>query len=380
MIKLYDENSYLSEFKATVTGCEPCRDGFRITLDQTAFFPTAGGQDSDTGTIDGEPVINVEIENDIIYHTVKKPLAIGAAVKGKIDWKVRFRKMQHHSAEHIVSGLAHTLLGAENVGFHLSDKEVTIDYDRVLSAEEILMLERAANEAVQKNIEITAVYPTDEELEKINYRSKLELTENIRIVTIDGVDVCACCAPHVKSTGEIGVIKLKDVMHHRGGVRMRMICGNDALFDYENKYENALRISNLLSSKQEEIADSVERIISEFAEQKQKNAQLIKQLMVLKAEKIPDSDQSVCIFEDDIDADGMRILANEGKAKCKTIAVLCGNDKAGYSYVIASKKENLREKARDINSALGGRGGGREDMIQGFFGSTREEIERYFMN
>lgn len=380
MIKLYDKDSYISEFEATVTECCECSGGFKIVLDKTAFFPTAGGQDCDTGTINGETVINVEIEDDVIYHMVNKPIEAGTVVTAKIDWQVRFRKMQHHSAEHIVSGLAHTLLQAENVGFHLSDKEVTIDYDRVLSGEDVLMLERAANAAVQQNIGITAVYPTDEELEKINYRSKLELTENIRIVTIDEVDVCACCAPHVKSTGEIGVIKLKDVMHHRGGVRMRMICGNDALFDYENKCENALRISNLLSSKQEEIADSVERVVSELSEQKQKNAQLMKQLMTLKAEKIPESNQNFCIFEDDLDADGMRLLANEGKMKCRTVIVLSGNDKAGYNYVIASEKENLREKSREINSALGGRGGGREDMIQGFFGSTREEIERYFMN
>lgn len=379
MIKLYDENSYLTEFTAIVTGCEQVKDGFKITLDKTAFFPTAGGQDCDTGTLNADDVIRVEIENDEIYHIMKVNLEVGSTVVGKIDWNVRFRKMQHHSAEHIVSGIAHTMLGAKNVGFHLSDKEVTIDYDKMLSSEEILRLEREANAAVQKNIEITAAYPSDEELESIAYRSKLELTENVRIVTIPGIDVCACCAPHVKSTGEIGVIKLKDVMHHRGGVRMRMICGNDALYDYESKCENALKISNLLSAKQEEIAESVERIANELSEMKQKNAALSKQLALFKAKEIPQTDGNYCIFETDSDADSMRLIANEGKTKCNVVIVLSGNDKMGYSYIIASEKVNLREKTKEFNTALNGRGGGREDMVQGFFGSTRADIEKYFL-
>lgn len=378
MIKLYDEDSYINEFWASVTSCEKREDGYAVALDKTAFFPTAGGQDCDTGTIDGEMVLRVEIENDMILHILEKPIEEGKRVFGKIDWSLRLRKMQHHSAEHIVSGLAHALFGAENVGFHLGDKEVTIDYDKVLTPDEVLKLETAANEAVRKNIEITAVYPTDEKLQKIDYRSKLELTENVRIVTIPQVDICACCAPHVKSTGEIGVIKLKDLMHHRGGVRLRMICASDALSDYQNKAENALRISNLLSAKQEEIADSVERVIAENSDLKQKIAAISKQLATLKAEEIPETTGNICVFEDGLDTDGLRILANEGKKKCKVFAVLSGNNKSGYNYIIASDSVNLREVAKDANAKLSGRGGGREDMIQGFFGATKEEIEDFF--
>ncbi len=380
MIKLYDEDSYIKEFLGVVTACEKKDSGFYVTLDKTAFFPTAGGQDCDTGTIDGERVLSVGIENDEVFHILKNPVDVGKTVLGKIDWDARFRKMQHHSAEHIVSGFAHTLFAAENVGFHLSDKEVTIDYDKVLSFEDVLRLEFAANEAIWKNIRITAQYPDDDELKKIEYRSKLELTENVRIVTIDGIDTCACCAPHLHTTGEIGIIKLKDLMHHRGGVRLRMICGADALLDYQNKYENALRISNLLSAKQDEIADSTERIMTELTDVKQKNAALSKKLAAQKAETIPCSDGNICVFEDDLDIDGIRHLANEGKKKCSIFAVLSGNNKSGYSYIIASEKVNLREVAKDANQSLSGRGGGREDMIQGFFKAEKSEIIKYFAN
>lgn len=379
MIKLYDRDAYIKKFNATVVSCEKLDFGYKILLDRTAFFPTAGGQEFDTGTINSEPVLDVFEENKNIYHILEKPMEVGTEVVGEIDWDVRFRKMQHHSAEHIVSGLAHTLLGYENVGFHLSDKEVTIDYDKVMTPDELLFLERKANEAIWKNIPITAVYPPEEELSKIPYRSKLELTEDVRIVTIDGIDICACCAPHVKNTGEIGVIKLFGLMHHRGGVRLSMICGPDALYDYEEKAENALLISNLLSAKQSEIFDATNRIYQDLAEKKQKIATLSKQLALQKAELLCETSGNLCVF-DDLDTDAMRTLANEGKKKCSIFAILSGNDEDGYSFIIASEKVNLRDCAKDITSALSGRGGGSADMIQGTFRATKTQIENFFEN
>ncbi len=379
MIKLYDKDSYIKEFNAEVVSCEKTADGYRVLLDQTAFFPTAGGQDCDSGTLGGERVLRVEIEDEKVYHILEKPIEVASPVEGKIDWDARFRKMQHHTAEHIVSGLAHTLLGAENVGFHLSDTEVTIDYNIELSSEEVLQLERAANRAVWQNVAVTAVYPAEEELAKIKYRAKLDLTENVRIVTIDGIDTCACCAPHLKSTGEIGVIKLKDVMRHRGGVRMRMICGLDALCDYEEKCESVLKISNLMSARQSEVAEATERIMAELSEQKQKNAALSKSLAMQKAEQLPKTDANICIFENDLDADALRTLANVGKMRCGGVFVVCsGSDEAGYSYIIAAQNQELGDKVREINAALSGRGGGRGDMVQGRFSAKRAEIEKYF--
>ena len=188
MIKLYDINSYTWEFSAIVVSCEKTDKGYKILCDQTAFFPTAGGQDCDTGTLAGQKVLDVIIENDEVFHFVEKPIEVGAKVEGKIDFPVRLRKMQHHSAEHIVSGVANRLFGVSNVGFHLGDTDVTIDYDGVLTTENIKEIEVLANKAVCDNLKITAWYPNNAELEKISYRSKLELTENVRIVEICGID------------------------------------------------------------------------------------------------------------------------------------------------------------------------------------------------
>lgn len=381
MIKLYDIDSYIKEFAATVTSCQQDNNGnYRIVLDQTAFFPTAGGQTCDTGVIDGQAVLDVIAEGETVIHILKNPIAQGTAVKCRIDWDVRFRKMQHHSAEHIVSGLAHTVFGFKNVGFHLSDKEVTIDYDRELTESQLLLLEQKANEAVWDNLEIDTRYPDPADLSNIPYRAKLDLTENVRIVTIPGIDICACCAPHVKRTGEIGVIRLKDMMRHRGGVRIRMICGRDALSDYEEKAKSVLAISNLLSAKQEEVAEATENLLSQIADKNRKIAELSKSLALLKAEHIRETTENICILEENDDVETLRLLANLLKKKTtKICCVLSGNDASGYSYIIASETINLREIAKEINSALQGRGGGREDMIQGSFSATFEEIEKYFI-
>ena len=380
MIKLYDTDSYINEFNANVISCEKNSDNsYRIILDQTAFFPTAGGQTCDTGVIGNERVLDVIIENEIIIHITENPIDVGETVNCRIDWDARFRKMQHHSAEHIVSGIATRIFECNNVGFHLSDKEVTIDYDKEFTESDLLLLEQKANEAIWNNLEIDARYPDDDELAKIPYRAKLDLTENVRIVTILGIDICACCAPHVKRTGEIGVIKLRDMMRHRGGVRIRMICGADAFSDYQEKAKSVLKISNLLSARQEEVADSTENLLSQIADKNRKIAELSKELAILKAESVPETNGNIVIFEDGADAETLRLLANLLKKKTPKLAcVLSGNADRGYSYIIASEKVNLREISKDINSALSGRGGGREDMIQGSFGATKKEIEKFF--
>lgn len=378
MIKLYDEDSYITEFSAEVTECEKADRLWKTALSQTAFFPNAGGQECDGGTLDGQQVLAVEIENDIVYHFVERKIEPGKTVSGRIDFKKRFRNMQHHTAEHIVSGVVHSLFGYDNVGFHLSSKEVTMDYNGVLSAEDILKAERLANEAVYKNISVKAEYPPEDRLAEMEYRSKLELTENVRIVTIEGVDVCACCAPHVAHTGEIGLIKLKDAIHYKGGMRIRMICGADALHDYNIKQGNAVRISNMLSAKQDEIADGVERIISENDLLKQKNSQLSKKLAAERAERLCATDSNICVFEEDADSDALRFFVNEGKKKCRIFVACTGNEKNGYAYIIGSSRVNLRECAKEINSALCGRGGGSEDMIRGFFKCGRCGIEKFF--
>ena len=171
--------------------------------------------------------------------------------------------MQNHSGEHIVSGIVNSLYGYDNVGFHMEEDYVTIDFNGELTREQLDEIEDKVNFAIYKNYNINCWFPSEAELSKLDYRSKLELTENIRLVSIENTDLCACCAPHVKNTGEVGIVKILDFKRHRGGIRLVMKAGFKALLDYREKYKSVYDISNILSAKQPEIFNAVERVYNE---------------------------------------------------------------------------------------------------------------------
>ncbi len=376
MIKLYYEDSYIHSFTASVERCVPHKDGYLILLDKTAFFMTAGGQECDSGTLDGQKVLSVILENDEVYHLVKNPIEVGKQVSGELDWEERFRKMQHHSAEHIVSGIAFSHFGLNNVGFHLDKDGVTIDYDAELTENQLLELERLANEAVWKNLEISASYPTEKELESINYRSKTDILGRIRIVTIDGIDVCACCAPHLKRTGEAGIIKFTETMRHRGGIRIKMICAKDALCDYSEKQKSVYGISAMLSVPQNEVLKAVSKLKNELETANREKNGILKRLALAQAQNIPETDGNFYIFSDITEKNALRIIANEGKIRIGGIfAVFAGDDGIGYSYIVTAKS-GAADFAKALNSELSGKGGGKDDMAEGRILASKDKIER----
>ena len=272
--KLYYEDAYLHDFTAVVTACEAGKNGFLIELDRTAFFPEGGGQPADTGRV-GEAVIrDVHEKEGRILHYADHTLPVGERVSCAIDFEQRRRRMQNHSGEHVFSGTVHRLYGLNNVGFHMGAECMTIDFDGELSEAELTAAESAANEALREDLAVRVFYPSPEELAALEYRSKKELTGQVRLVEIPGVDLCACCAPHVRRTGEIGVIKLLSAERHRGGVRLELLCGLDALDDYRRRQEETGAVSRLLSVPREQIAAAVERQLEQQAKQKERIAAL----------------------------------------------------------------------------------------------------------
>ncbi len=376
--KLYYIDAYVSEFEATVLGCTEENGCFSIRLDRTAFFPNEGGQDADTGTLDGIPVMNVIERDGEIFHIAEEPLPVGAVVRGKIDFPARYEKMKCHTAEHILCGIMHRLWGAENVGFHLTDEGVTFDVDVVLSREQLDLVEDMANEIIAKNVAISAYFPTSEELSSLDYRSKLELSENVRLVSIPDCDICACCAPHVSRSGEIGLIKMLDFFKHRGGTRIFMLAGKRALLDYRSRYAIARRISALTSTPQDSIAKAVEQMILENEAEKNKNVALLKRIAGLEADKIGVTDGNAVYVFDGFGIDELREVANTSTSRVGGILVLLSGADENYKYVISSSSVDLRRASRDINSALNGKGGGRPEMIQGSFYTSLDNIKKYF--
>ena len=364
-LRLYYQDAYINEFDATVLSCASVKNGYAVILDKTAFFPEGGGQKGDVGLINGLFVSDVQEVDGEIYHYTSEPLIEGSSVSCSIDWDKRFLRMQNHSGEHIVSGIVHSLFGYDNVGFHMEEGSVTVDFNGELTREQLDLVENKANEAVYANYKINSFFPAVEELGSYDYRSKLELTENVRLVEIENIDLCACCAPHVGRTGEIGIIKILDFMRHRGGVRLIMKSGADALVDYREKYRNVYEISGLLSAKQESVAEYVKRLIDETDSLKRQFYQFRLSVAQRDKESLKYTNDISYIITDGYDADMMREVANHGAKKTALCIVFSGNDESGYSYIACSLSYDMKRVAALINKTLNGRGGGRDTMIQG---------------
>lgn len=378
--RLFDADSHLRRFTARVISCESAGELWRVELDRTAFFPAGGGQAGDVGMLDGAAVRDTVIEDGRIFHIADRALPIGGEVSGELDWETRFRRMQNHSGEHIVSGLVHRAYGYENVGFHMSAGEMTVDFSGELSFARLREIELAANRVVAENRAVRAEYPDAETLAKTDYRSKLELTENVRLVTIEGADVCACCAPHVNTTGEVGLIKILACERHRGGVRVHLVCGMDALEEVNRRLDANSAVSNALSAPPAETAAAVERLLTERDELKQEIWLMKKQRLEGLIAALEDGKKNLCLFAPELDTDSLRALVNAGVEKCSGICAAFSGTDGDWKYIIGSRGADLRAMSREINAAIAGRGGGRPEMIQGSAKADRETIQAYFEN
>ena len=376
--KLYYADPFLTDFTATVLDCQPGKNGYLVTLDRTAFYPEGGGQPADHGVLDRAAVTDVHEKNGVILHNVDRAVEIGKTVTGAIDWERRFDHMQQHSGEHMISGLLHSHFGLENVGFHLSDREVTLDMNGEVSLEQLRLIEQEANTYVWKNLPVNISWPTAEELASLNYRSKLALTENVRIVEIPDVDLCACCAPHVDTTGQIGLIKIVNVQSHRGGVRINILCGDRALADYTEKQDSVWAISSLLSAKQPEVAAAVARAKDESRLQKERANALQAELLNVQMDALPSPEEvhHVLLFVGELDAIALRNAVNTLTGKYSGYCgIFAGDDTNGYRFIVGSASCNCQELADRMRRELSAKGGGSAPMIQGNVTATADTLQ-----
>ncbi len=374
--KLYEKDAYIKEFDASVLDCVAEDGFFKTVLDKTAFFYEGGGQASDTGFLNGIKVFDVQMQNGIIYHYTEKPLEIGLKLKGVIDFERRFSFMQNHTGEHIVSGTAHRLFGVDNVGFHLGEDFVTLDFNRELTREQLNEIEYISNQKVWANLPVRAYYPDEKELKNTYYRSKKEIEGAVRLVDIKDTDICACCAPHVKNTGEIGIIKLLDTEKMRGGIRIVLKCGGFALNDYCNKYENVAEISALLSAKQENSAQAVNLLNEKLTSERQKNSELKRKISQLVTDFADTSEN--CVFLDGADIKDLQLAADKLYKKFGGIRAAFSGSENNYSFAICADSDKLSEFFKDFKSHFEVKGGGRNSMVQGSVTADRENIKLFF--
>ena len=366
-------------FQAAVLDCQPRKKkGYEVILDKTAFYPEGGGQPGDRGTLGGVHVTDTQERGGDIIHLTDAPLEVGAQVTGTLDWNWRFSLMQNHSGEHIVSGIIHRRTGGNNVGFHMGNDAIIIDFDKELAPELLQEVEQEANEIVWKNLPVQITYPSPEELEALDYRSKKALAGQVRIVTFPQADVCACCGTHVVRTGEIGVIKILSVQKFKEGSRVEMLCGSRALTYLRDVFEQNHRISVALSAKPLKTADAVERLKADKEQTDYRLNGLEQTLFQQKAEALTGAGD-VILFEKSMAPDSVRKLSVAVMETCGgRCGVFSGDDESGYKYAIGQMEGDLRSWVKMLNQALQGRGGGKGSFVQGSVQAKRAEIQAFW--
>lgn len=375
--KLFYINPMRRSFDAVVQACAPAAQGFAVRLDRTAFYPEGGGQPGDTGTLNGVPVRDTQADADGILHLTDAPLAVGSPVHGVLDWARRFRHMQCHTGEHILSGLAHTLYGCSNVGFHLGADTVTVDFDVPLSAAQVAALERQANEALWADVPTEISHPDADTRAQLDYRSKKALTGDVRIVCTGGVDVCACCGLHVPRSGMVGLIKVTGRAVHRDGVRLTLRIGPDALADYDETCTAVSAISHTLSAKPDAVAQAVSRMDAALAAAKSAQIALYEKYFRARIAALPAGRPVCALFESGLTPVETRQCAALLAGHAPLGAAFSQNAGGGFQYALCSASIDVRPYCRQLNEQLNGRGGGKPAVAQGACHASRAEIEAF---
>ena len=376
--RLYYEDVYKKEFTAKVLECREEKKGFQILLDESAFYPEGGVQPSDTGFLNDVKVTEVHEKEGELLHYTEEAIQPGTEVRGKIHWARRFDLMQQHSGEHMVSGLVHEKYGYDNVGFHMGSDVITIDFSGILSEEQMAEIEEQVNLKIWEDTPVEIFYPSREELDTLDYRSKKELTGQVRIVRFPGADTCACCGTHVTHTGEIGMVKLLSVVRFREGVRMEMISGKRVL-DYLNMVnEQNHQISVKLSAKMDKTAQAVDRLWEENFALKGRIHSMEEEMFSSEAKKW-EGHGSVLLFKEGLEADSVRKLTDAVMQTCEgCCAVFSKNPDGSYKYAMGEINGDLRQFTKEMNAALNGRGGGKPFFVQGSVQADEEKIRKFF--
>ena len=376
--KLYYEDCHLQEFTAVVTACRETEKGFWVSLDATAFYPEGGGQPCDLGILADAKVLDVQEEGETVVHLCSKALPVGQSVNGSILWSRRFDLMQQHTGEHIVSGIVHSLFGCHNVGFHMGSDVITIDFDTVIPQEKLPEIEQLANEAVMKNLPVVCSYPEPEALQTIPYRSKKQLPWPVRIVEIPGIDICACCGVHTKTTGEIGFIKLLSCVKFHQGVRIEMVCGTRACAFMAEIYEQNRLVSQAFSAKLLETGSAAARMNEALAAEKYRATGLEKQLFRWISKSYVNYGD-VVHFAENLSSSAVRELAEQIAGVCGGMAAVFSQNSDGSLFMsLVNKTGSVAETGKALLGAFGGKGGGRDGFFQGSITATKEAICAFF--
>ncbi len=375
--KLYYQDAYATTFTARVLACTELDGTYRVILDRTLFYPEGGGQPADQGTLGAAQVLDVHERGEDILHTTDKPLEVGAKVAGEIDWARRFDLMQNHSGEHILSGVICAKYGCDNIGFHMGKESITIDLNTKIPTEDLSELEEKANEAIWQNVPVGVRYPSREELQAMEYRSKKELEGQVRIVNVGAYDCCACCGTHVRFAGEIGQIKIIGAQNYKGGTRLELLCGTRALRDYRRKNEDIAEIGRSFSVPTEKAAGAVKNLLAERDGLLQTLHQFKWEMFHQKAEQAADA-ENILFFADGLEHKDLTHFADLLLKKGAQRTAVFSDTGAGYAFVLLSAVGDARAIVDEMRALFDCKGGGKNDAAQGRVTAEKKALRAFF--
>ena len=379
--RLYYDNAYLTEFDAYVTTCNRCEGGYQVTLDQSAFYPTSGGQPYDLGTLGSARILDVEVdEAGDVLHKVGEPLAVGSLVHGSIQWARRFDHMCQHCADHMIAGVLHRLFHAVTIGLHISADISTIDVSfpdgrTALSEDEISTVEDIINAQIREDLPVHCFFPTEEELSRLPLRKEPTVKTHIRVVGIghenDIVEMVACGGTHPSTTGQIGLIKIIDTAPARGKMRISFLAGERAYNNYRSTYNNVHAAAALFSTRPEELSRCIKKLQESFADKERRISLLQKELRAVRLPELlalalpvsGDAKLIKAVLPEN--TENLRELASELVAQ-ENIIVLLANENGDLVFARSKNvSRHMGQLLSDSARKTGGKGGGRPDFAQG---------------
>ena len=413
---------------------------FLLRLSEEPFYPVGGGQAPDKGTIDGAELLFAEnVEDEYIVHLLAKEIPEGTEVLCKVDYAYRRRQSENHSGEHIFAGLISSRFGYSNVGFHMEltaeNPHVTVDFNGELSEEVLSELELAVNAVIRRNLPVEEKYVEEQESEEqeskeqesggsnsekssekltgeelpigsleqgkktIEFRQKKALSGAIRVVSIPGVDSCACCGTHVKRTGEIGLFKLLSFERHRGGTRVFLLSGELAFLDTQKKEKLLFKLSRKLSTDYQSISERVDKLKEQTEEERGRRIALSLQAVELLGNRYK-KEQFIQKRADftgkSFRGEGLEYYGNKNLAvfhfpdfemillnkACESLKSYVDTDFFCFSrrgeqewQFAGAGQAGFLERFKKWKEEGHFSGGGKEEMLQGRFRGSREELK-----
>ncbi len=374
--RLYFDDAYLTHFQARVVERLTWHGRPAVVLDRTAFYPEGGGQPADHGTLNGVPVVDVQVrpEDRAVVHVLAAPLDADD-VEGRVDWPRRFDHMQQHTAQHILSQAFLRVAEAETVGFHLGREVVTIDLDRHdLSEEDLQRAEDLANRVVDENRPVTARFVDDATLARLNVRRPVRVTGPVRIVEVADFDRVPCGGTHVRATAEVGLIAILRAERYKGGTRVTFVAGQRARRDYRQRRLLLTQVGRLLSCGETDLIARVERLLADHQRLSRLWRQAQERLLAQEAATLWAKAPTVGLARlvthviTDAEPDAVRRLAGMLREQGTVVALLGWQGPEQGRVVFTASPDlplHLGHMLRDVLSTFGGRGGGRPEWAEG---------------